>query len=67
MIRYNTSNDRICKIVRNWCRENSYIYRFDDEDNKNSDVYPFVMLAPSYAERELIERIRTVKTEGGLI
>ena len=57
MIRYNTSNDRICKTIRSWCRENGYIYRFDD--NENTCTYPFVILAPSDVENELIERIRT--------
>ena len=58
MIRYNTSNDRICKVIRSWCRENKYIYKFDDEDKKNTCIYPFVILAPSDAEKKLIERIR---------
>lgn len=62
MIRYSTSNDRICKIIRSWCRENNYIYRFDDEDRKCTDIYPFIILAPSYAEEELIERIRMAQT-----
>ena len=62
MIRYSTSNDRICKIIRSWCRENNYIYTFDDEDKKNIDIYPFVILAPSYAEEELIEKIRMAQT-----
>jgi|GEM_PF-5813173 len=57
MIRYNTSNDRICKIIRSWCRENNYIYTFDDEDKKTVCIYPFVILAPSYAKKELMERI----------
>ncbi len=62
MIRYNTSSDRICKVIRNWCRENNYIYTFDDEDKKCTDIYPFIILAPSYAEEELIERIRMAQT-----
>jgi len=62
MIRYSTSNDRICKIIRSWCRENNYIYTFDDEDRKCTDIYPFIILAPSYAEEELIERIRMAQT-----
>ncbi len=62
MIRYSTSNDRICKIIRYWCRENNYIYTFDDEDRKCTVIYPFSILAPSYAEEELIERIRMAQT-----
>ena len=59
MIRYSTSNDRVCKEVRDWCRQNNYIYSFDEEDRKTGYcVYPFVILAPSYAEKDLIERIR---------
>ena len=61
MIRYNTSNDRTCKIIRDWCKQNKYIYTFDVEDRKNIDTYPFVILAPSYAEKELIETIRTME------
>ncbi len=62
MIRYSTSNDRICRIIRSWCRENNYIYTFDDEDKKNIDIYPFVILAPSCVEEDLIERIRMAQT-----
>lgn len=61
MFRYSTSNDRICRIIRNWCRENNYIYSFDEEDKKNMDIYPFIILAPSYVEKELIERIDLLK------
>ncbi|MBQ6478246.1 MAG: hypothetical protein IJI44_02635 [Erysipelotrichaceae bacterium] len=56
MIRYSTSNDRICKIIRNWCRKNNFLYSFDEDDR--GCVYPFVILAPSHAEKELMERIR---------
>ena len=57
MIRYNTSNDRISRIIRDWCIRNSYIYSFSD-DEKDECVYPFVILAPSYAETDLKEQIR---------
>ncbi|MBQ1533444.1 MAG: hypothetical protein IIZ64_01345 [Erysipelotrichaceae bacterium] len=59
MIRYSTSNDRKCRLVRNWCRENGYAYSFDDKDQKNTDTYPFVILAPSYAKEDLLDAIRT--------
>ncbi len=65
MIRYNTSSERICKAIISWCRQNNYIYSFDEEDKKCTDVYPFIILAPSYAEEELIERVRTAKAQGG--
>ncbi len=64
MIRYNTSNDRICKIIRSWCKEKEYIYSFDEVGKKNTDVYPFIIFAPSYAEKELIERIDLLKNRG---
>ena len=57
MIRYNTSNDRISRIIRDWCIRNSYIYSFSDDDTDGC-VYPFVILAPSYAETDLKEQIR---------
>ena len=55
MIRYNTSNDRKCKQIRNWCREKGYAYSFDDKDKDNIDTYPFVILAPSYEKEELLK------------
>ncbi len=58
MIRYSTSNDRKCKLIRNWCRENGYAYSFDDKDRKNTDTYPFVILAPSYVKEDLLNTIR---------
>ena len=59
MIRYSTSNDRKCKLIRNWCRENGYAYGFEDNDKKSIDTYPFVILAPSYAEKDLLDAIET--------
>ena len=59
MIRYSTSNDRKCKLIRNWCRENGYAYSFDEEEKGNVDTYPFVILAPSYAKEDLLDAIRT--------
>ena len=60
MIRYNTSNDKVSKVIREWCKENNYIYSFEtDEREREFFVYPFTIVAPSYAEEELIERIRT--------
>ena len=59
MIRYSTSNDRKCRLVRNWCKENGYAYSFDDKDRKNTDTYPFVILAPLYAEKDLLDVIET--------
>ena len=59
MIRYSTSNDRKCKMIRNWCRENGYAYSFDEEDKGSVDTYPFVILAPSYAEKDLLDVIET--------
>ena len=57
MIRYSTSNDRKCKAVRNWCREHGYAYSFDEKD-RSSETYPFVILAPSYAEEDMRNAIR---------
>ena len=57
MIRYSTSNDRKCKLIRNWCRENGYAYGFEDNDKNSIDTYPFVILAPSYAEKDLLNAI----------
>jgi len=59
MIRYSTSNDRKCKLIRNWCRKNGYAYGFEDDDKKSLDIYPFVILAPSYAEKDLLDVIET--------
>lgn len=57
MIRYSTSNDRICKLIRDWCRKNRFIYSFEEKGNKDNDVYPFVILAGSEAEKELMKLI----------
>ncbi|MBR0418035.1 MAG: hypothetical protein IJI66_02575 [Erysipelotrichaceae bacterium] len=59
MIRYSTSNDKVCKVIRDWCRRNNYIFSFEDTDNKANEVYPFVILASSKAEKELMELIST--------
>ena len=45
-------------MIRNWCRENGYAYGFED-DKKSLDIYPFVILAPSYAEKDLLDVIET--------
>lgn len=59
MIRYKTSNDKVCKAVRRWCRENNYIYSFEtDSKDKEFYVYPFTIVAPSYMENDLKEQIR---------
>ena len=52
MIRYNTSNDNVCKLVISWCRENGYSYTFSGNGNSEC-VYPFEIDAPSYSETEL--------------
>ena len=57
MIRYSTSNDRKSKLIRNWCRENGYAYGFEDDDKNSIDTYPFIILAPSYAEKDLLNAI----------
>ena len=59
MIRYNTSSDRLCKIIRNWCKENNYYFSLEPSDGeKDTDVYPFRILAPSYMEDDLLKEIR---------
>ena len=62
MIRYSTSNDRKCKLIRNWCRENGYAYGFEDDDKNSIDTYPFVILAPSYEMEELLKVIDSFET-----
>ena len=64
MIRYNTSNDRICKAVISWCKENRYLYSFDTDDrDRNLYVYPFTIAAPSSKETELIDMVRKVDNQ----
>ena len=63
MLRYNTSNDRVCRVIRDWCRENNYYYSFEPSDRDHDFcIYPFRILAPSYAEDGLLERIRSMET-----
>lgn len=58
MIRYSTSKDRECRLVIRWCREHKYIYRLEENSKKgDTDVYPFAILAPSYMESELLEKL----------
>ena len=58
MITYSTSNDRISKVIRQWCRENSYTYSFESDSKEDACcVYPFMIDAPQDAEKDLIERI----------
>ena len=56
MIKFNTSNDAICKIVTKWCKENNYHYYFDTKNKDNNDCsYPFVIEAPNNLESDLLE------------
>ncbi|MBR4462401.1 MAG: hypothetical protein IKS51_07470 [Erysipelotrichaceae bacterium] len=57
MIRYNTSNDRVCKLVIKWCRVNGYRYAFSSNSNSEC-VYPFEIDAPSCSETELGNMIK---------
>ena len=58
MIRYSTSKDRECRLIIRWCKEHKYIYRLEETSGKaNTDVYPFSILAPSYMESELLEKL----------
>ena len=63
MIRYNTSNDRVCKTIRKWCKDNNFIYSFETDRNENEHhVYPFKIVAPSYMENDLIKTIGSIKS-----
>ena len=58
MIYYNTSNDKISKIIVKWCKDNNYIFSFDTKDKeRNYYTYPFTIVAPSYQEEDLLKRI----------
>jgi len=47
MIRHDTSNDKIAKIIINWCKENSFAYSFDTKNKeRNFYTYPFTIEAP---------------------
>jgi hypothetical protein len=59
MIYYNTSNDKICRLVIEWCKDNNYLYSLDTENKeRNMNIYPFTILAPSYQENNLLEKIK---------
>ena len=58
MIRHDTSNDKIAKIIINWCKENSFAYSFDTKNKeRNFYTYPFTIEAPLQRREELMELI----------
>ena len=59
MIRYNTSNDKLCKIIVKWCKDNNFIYTLDpQEGEKETDAYHFRIFAPEYMKDDFKENIR---------
>ena len=58
MIRHDTSNDRIAKIIVNWCKENGFAYSFDTK-NKERNFYTYLFTIDASLQRrdELMELI----------
>ena len=58
MIRHDTSNDKIAKIIINWCKENGFAYSFDTKNKeRNFYTYPFTIDAPLQRREELMDLI----------
>jgi len=58
MIRYDTSSDKIAKIIINWCKENGFVYSFDTKNKeRNFYTYPFTIDAPLQRRDELMDLI----------
>ena len=58
MIRHDTSNDKIAKIIINWCKENGFAYSFDTKNKeRNFYTYPFTIDASLQRRDELMELI----------
>lgn len=58
MIRHDTSNDKIAKIIINWCKENGFTYSFDTKNKeRNFYTYPFSIDAPFQRRDELMDLI----------
>ena len=61
MIYYDTSKDKECKAIVKWCKDHNYIYGFETKDKFRSlETYPFNILAPSYMEDDLIEKLEAL-------
>ena len=63
MIHYDTSNDKISKVIVEWCKEKNYLFYFDIKDKeRNYNTYPFNIDAPSEAKDELIQKIKSASS-----